>query len=218
MEKEHKPIYANICEEIKATVSLQDEMEKHGLILIRTGRRLKCVCPFHDDSDPSLCINIEDEVEWFFCFGCPKNGTVIDFIQNYHNLNLTDTKKYFCDNYSLRNSVNFVSMDILLEEDRQEKKVRHLIIPYAMVHSSMPVNDFLLGSINKQEDLKSLKSLLKDVDMAVDMEDRDYLRSACSVWEKVIEVKKKKREKSENELKKSSDSTITNIEEGASGS
>ena len=37
----------------------------------------KGLCPFHDDHVPSLHVN--DEQNFWYCFGCEKGGSVIDF-------------------------------------------------------------------------------------------------------------------------------------------
>lgn len=48
-----------------------------GLEPEKSGREWAVVCPFHDDSDPSLHLN--EEKGFFFCFGCHSAGDVIDF-------------------------------------------------------------------------------------------------------------------------------------------
>jgi len=42
------------------------------------GRDGKIACPFHDDSTPSLEV-YDDPAGGFFCFGCERGGTIIDF-------------------------------------------------------------------------------------------------------------------------------------------
>ena len=41
----------------------------------------KTLCPFHEDIDPSMMINIE-QCSWF-CFGCQKGGGILEFICEY---------------------------------------------------------------------------------------------------------------------------------------
>ena len=38
------------------------------------------VCPFHDDINPSMRINLSDGT--FFCFGCGLYGNAYDFVKN----------------------------------------------------------------------------------------------------------------------------------------
>ena len=49
-----------------------------------SGEDLFGVCPLHDDSDPSFSVTPSAGV--WYCFGCHKGGTVIQFAQQYHHL------------------------------------------------------------------------------------------------------------------------------------
>lgn len=58
----------------------------------------KIVCPFHEDVNPSLIVDLE--VGKWFCFGCSKSGDAIGFVKEmetkYNNLNdLKSLQKYF---------------------------------------------------------------------------------------------------------------------------
>jgi hypothetical protein len=50
------------------------------------------LCPFHDDSNPSLCVNIKNGI--FNCFGCGAKGDVFTFVQNRHGLSFPDSVAY----------------------------------------------------------------------------------------------------------------------------
>lgn len=43
--------------------------------------QLKALCPFHEDTKPSLSVNVGDNV--FNCFGCGAKGDVIDFVAEH---------------------------------------------------------------------------------------------------------------------------------------
>lgn len=45
---------------------------------------VQCLCPFHNDKDPSLSVNLEKGV--FKCFGCGEQGGVVKFIQLRYGL------------------------------------------------------------------------------------------------------------------------------------
>ncbi|MGZ5429487.1 MAG: CHC2 zinc finger domain-containing protein, partial [Thermoanaerobaculia bacterium] len=66
-------------ERIKAEVSLVLLAERLGMTLKKTGQELMGRCPFppHEDSTPSLSIN--EEKNFFRCFGCGAAGTSIDW-------------------------------------------------------------------------------------------------------------------------------------------
>jgi len=48
------------------------------------------ICPFHNDSNPSLSLN--DKKNVFHCFGCNVSGDIITFYQLLSNLNLNQLK------------------------------------------------------------------------------------------------------------------------------
>lgn len=49
------------------------------------GNRFKILCPFHEDINESLLIDLDTD-HWF-CFGCQSGGDAKDFIKNMENLN-----------------------------------------------------------------------------------------------------------------------------------
>jgi len=40
----------------------------------------QALCPFHDDTHPSLSVNEKEGVWLWHCFGCGKAGSIIDFL------------------------------------------------------------------------------------------------------------------------------------------
>lgn len=63
--------------------------------LHKKGREYVGVCPFHDDHDPSLRVNVEKNI--FKCFGCGKGGSPYMFVKLYNEKNNT--------NYRVDNSI-----------------------------------------------------------------------------------------------------------------
>lgn len=55
--------------------------------VIRRGRYHWCVCPFHGDKNPSLCMS-DDEM--FYCFGCHAGGNVIKFVMMIESIEFMD--------------------------------------------------------------------------------------------------------------------------------
>lgn len=64
------------------------ELEKRGIQLIKTSEGFKCVCPFHEDKNPSMGVNVAKQV--WKCHGCQKGGSVIDFIALADNRTVQD--------------------------------------------------------------------------------------------------------------------------------
>ena len=72
-------------EEIKARVSLKDEVERRGVKLVKSGgTEWKGCCPIHKDTNPSFYVNVEKAV--WQCHGCQRGGSVIDLVMQLDGL------------------------------------------------------------------------------------------------------------------------------------
>jgi len=60
-----------------------------------TGRRLWWRCPFHDDANPSLCIEVGKR--WWRCFGCGEHGTAIDLTVRLGALDFLTACRRLCE-------------------------------------------------------------------------------------------------------------------------
>jgi DNA primase catalytic core len=65
-------------ERLKREVSVQRLAEARGIRLVRKGKSLMGLCPFHEDHNPSLSID-PAENRWH-CFGCGQKGDVIEWV------------------------------------------------------------------------------------------------------------------------------------------
>ena len=54
--------------------------------LVPNGREFKCLCPFHDDRNPSMAVVPHKRM--YYCFVCNAGGDVFTFMQNYHGVEL----------------------------------------------------------------------------------------------------------------------------------
>jgi len=63
----------------------------HYYSLLEDSATYKIICPFHEDVNPSMMINLENNS--FFCFGCNVSGDAFKFVK-LMNKNLDDLKAY----------------------------------------------------------------------------------------------------------------------------
>ncbi|MBP9868465.1 MAG: DNA primase [Alphaproteobacteria bacterium] len=56
--------------------------------LTRSGREFKGCCPFHREKTPSFYVN--DDKQFFHCFGCGAHGDVLGFVMRHDNLPFTE--------------------------------------------------------------------------------------------------------------------------------
>ena len=60
--------------------------------LEKKGNDYKGVCPFHDDSNPSLSVSPRRKI--YKCFSCGASGNAITFIQHYKHISFVEAVKY----------------------------------------------------------------------------------------------------------------------------
>ena len=46
------------------------------------------LCPFHDDTNPSMAVN--QDKQFYYCFVCNAKGNSINFLREYENLDFVD--------------------------------------------------------------------------------------------------------------------------------
>lgn len=63
--------------------------------LERKGRRYFALCPFHSEKSPSF--SVEPSKQFFYCFGCNKGGSVIQFIMNIEHLEFLEALKFLAE-------------------------------------------------------------------------------------------------------------------------
>jgi DNA primase len=75
-------------EHIKRTVDLAALVQAKGITLKKNGKSLLGLCPFHADKNPSLSINIKENL--WQCFGCGAAGDVIRFVELFDQVDFKE--------------------------------------------------------------------------------------------------------------------------------
>ncbi|MGF7185514.1 DNA primase [Desulfitispora alkaliphila] len=70
-----------IIEEIKARLDIVQVIGE-ALPLQKKGKNYHGLCPFHSEKTPSFSVN--QEKQFYYCFGCGAAGNIINFMMNYH--------------------------------------------------------------------------------------------------------------------------------------
>ena len=63
--------------------------------LVPNGREFKCLCPFHDDRNPSMYVVPHKRM--YYCFVCGAGGDVFTFIQKYHGIGFGEAIKMLAE-------------------------------------------------------------------------------------------------------------------------
>jgi DNA primase len=80
-EGEREMIEKERIEELKRSIDLVALIESKGIPLKKNGKSYKGLCPFHEDTNPSLSVNPSTNL--WQCFGCSAGGDVIRFVEMF---------------------------------------------------------------------------------------------------------------------------------------
>ncbi|MGM9946688.1 DNA primase [Floccifex sp.] len=73
--------------EIRKRADIIDIVSQY-VTLEKKGKEYRCICPFHNDHDPSLMINEEKQI--FKCFVCGVGGNVFTFVSKIENISFPE--------------------------------------------------------------------------------------------------------------------------------
>lgn len=80
-----------LANEIRSKVDIVDVIGER-IPLVARGKNFFGVCPFHDDSNPSLCVSREKQI--YTCFSCHATGNVYTFLMNYEHMDFREALRY----------------------------------------------------------------------------------------------------------------------------
>jgi DNA primase len=82
-------------------------LDSHNIVTVisryvpvtKKGRNYWARCPFHHEKDPSFAIN--EDSQFYHCFGCGESGDVIKFVQKIENIDFIEAVKRLADEVKL---------------------------------------------------------------------------------------------------------------------
>ena len=86
------------------------EVVGRRLQLNKKGSNFWCLCPFHDDSNPSMAVN--QDKQFFYCFVCQESGNAIHFLRQYENLDFVD---------AIETLASSLGLEVPYENGKQDK-------------------------------------------------------------------------------------------------
>lgn len=110
-------------ENLLATVDIVDVVEKY-VPLKRSGANFVGVCPFHDDSHPSM--SVSSKLGIYHCFSCKAGGNAIKFIQDYEKISFPEAVEKLAGMYNF--ALQYTGAKV--QERSEEKKVLGILNAY----------------------------------------------------------------------------------------
>lgn len=99
------------------------EVVGHYLELKKSGASYRCLCPFHNDSNPSMHVSPQKQI--YHCFSCGAGGDAIKFVMEFEKLSYPETIEKLANLYNF--SLNYVAT---AGEKRVDKKVLEALNSY----------------------------------------------------------------------------------------
>lgn len=81
-------------DELRGRVSLEEVVSEY-VPLKQKGRRYWGCCPFHNEKTASF--SVDTEAQLYYCFGCHKGGTVINFVMEMERMEFMDAVRLLAD-------------------------------------------------------------------------------------------------------------------------
>ena len=83
----------NVFEAVKGKVTTRQAAEMYGIRVRRNGM---AVCPFHQDKNPSMKLDMR-----FHCFGCGADGDAVDFVSRLYGLPSKEAAMKLADDFGI---------------------------------------------------------------------------------------------------------------------
>lgn len=89
----------DVANEIRNKVDIVDVIGQR-IPLVKKGKNYWGVCPFHDDTNPSMSVSRDKQI--YKCFSCGAAGNVFTFLMNYDHLEFRDVLSYLGDKVGIK--------------------------------------------------------------------------------------------------------------------
>lgn len=110
-------IKPQFIEKLKNSADIVEIISKY-IEVRKSGRSFVAICPFHDDSNPSLHIN--ENKGFYHCFSCKASGDIINFIMEYEKINYIE---------AIGKLASFCNLEIEYTQGSNFKSINKMILP-----------------------------------------------------------------------------------------
>ena len=159
----------DLINEIRRSVDIVDVISNY-LPLTQKGKNFFGVCPFHDDTNPSMSVSREKQI--YTCFSCGATGNVFKFVMDYENISFVEAVKLVADNAGI--SIN-------IGNNYKQKVNKNLEPLYKMYELSEMLYQNNINTVQGKEAIEYLKkrdideSIIKEFGIGLSLHKRDVL-------------------------------------------
>ena len=91
-------LHPRTIEAVKERADIVDVVGEH-VVLKKKGREFVGICPFHDDSKPSMTVS--PAKQFYYCFSCGAGGNSIKFLMEFQRQSFSDVVLDLARRYQL---------------------------------------------------------------------------------------------------------------------
>jgi len=99
-----RSIHPRTIQEVKEKADIVDVISEH-IVLKKKGKEFVGICPFHDDTKPSMTVS--PSKQFYYCFSCGAGGNSIKFLMEFTRANFSDVVL----SLAKKNNINIESLD-----------------------------------------------------------------------------------------------------------
>lgn len=136
--------------------------------LVARGKNFFGVCPFHDDSNPSMCVSREKQI--YTCFSCHATGNVYTFLMNYEHIDFREALRYLGEKVG----VNVSSVNVVKKTTKFDKlyEAYNFAVKYYQNNLSAAVGKEARSYLSKRG---INEEAIKEFEIGLSLESRDDL-------------------------------------------
>ena len=162
----------DLANTIRSKVDIVDIIGER-IPLIARGKNLFGVCPFHDDSNPSMCVSRDRQI--YTCWSCHATGNVYTFLMNYEHIEFKEALKYLGD----RVGIDTGSIQIAKKTTKFDKlyDAYNLSLKYFQNNLNSNVGKAAKKYLNERQ---IDEKLIKEFEIGLSLDSRDDLTKLLS--------------------------------------
>ena len=162
----------DLANTIRSKVDIVDIIGER-IPLIARGKNLFGVCPFHDDSNPSMCVSRDRQI--YTCWSCHATGNVYTFLMNYEHIEFKEALKYLGD----RVGIDTGSIQIAKRTTKFDKlyDAYNLSLKYFQNNLNSNVGKAAKKYLNERQ---IDEKLIKEFEIGLSLDSRDDLTKLLS--------------------------------------
>ena len=162
----------DLANTIRSKVDIVDIIGER-IPLIARGKNLFGVCPFHDDSNPSMCVSRDRQI--YTCWSCHATGNVYTFLMNYEHIEFKEALKYLGD----RVGIDTGSIQIAKKTTKFDKlyDAYNLSLKYFQNNLNSNIGKAAKKYLNERQ---IDEKLIKEFEIGLSLDSRDDLTKLLS--------------------------------------